>query len=149
MAQTLCLCQFACLSREAAVQGSDLDSHAKQWRLFADCFNNVGEPRPSHHIPSALGGTGIVWRAKALPLSQHLVKRKRSHEAFASSALAWDVLSRISNARVLEPSKALAGSAGYALELASPAFPSAFLLLACLGSVARAITGKAFSVACL
>ena len=24
------------------VQGSGLDSYAKQWRLFADCFNNVG-----------------------------------------------------------------------------------------------------------
>ena len=23
-------------------QGSGLDSYAKQWRLFADCFNNVG-----------------------------------------------------------------------------------------------------------
>ena len=33
------------------------------------------------------------------------------------------------------------GYAGYALELASPIFPSAFLLLACLGSIARAITG--------
>ncbi|KAK9800835.1 hypothetical protein WJX73_006543 [Symbiochloris irregularis] len=57
----------------AFFQGSDLDSHAKQWRLFADCFNNVG----------------------------------------------------------------------YALELASPHFPQAFLVLACLGSIARAITGVA------
>ena len=32
--------------------------------------------------------------------------------------------------------------AGLILELASPIFPSLFLLLACLGSVARAITGK-------
>ena len=31
--------------------------------------------------------------------------------------------------------------AGYILELISPLFPSAFLLLACLGSIARAITG--------
>ena len=29
----------------AAAQGSDLDAHAKQWRLFADVFNNVGAPR--------------------------------------------------------------------------------------------------------
>lgn len=57
----------------AFVQGSDLDSHAKQWRLFADCFNNVG----------------------------------------------------------------------YALELASPIFPQAFLIMSCLGSIARAITGVA------
>ena len=26
----------------AATQGSSFDSHAKQWRLFADCLNNVG-----------------------------------------------------------------------------------------------------------
>lgn len=32
---------------------------------------------------------------------------------------------------------------GLALELASPLLPGAFLLLACLGSVARAITGMA------
>jgi hypothetical protein len=25
------------------VQGSGLDNHAKQWRLFADCLNNVGK----------------------------------------------------------------------------------------------------------
>lgn len=25
------------------MQGSGLDSYAKQWRLFADCFNNVGK----------------------------------------------------------------------------------------------------------
>lgn len=31
---------------------------------------------------------------------------------------------------------------GLALELASPSFPSIFLALACLGSIARAITGK-------
>jgi hypothetical protein len=30
-----------------------------------------------------------------------------------------------------------------AIELASPLFPQAFLLLACLGSVARAVTGVA------
>jgi hypothetical protein len=33
--------------------------------------------------------------------------------------------------------------AGLALELASPLFPAAFLLLACLGSLARAVTGVA------
>lgn len=33
-----------------AAQGSDLDAHAKQWRLFADVFNNVGAP------PAALTG---------------------------------------------------------------------------------------------
>jgi hypothetical protein len=32
-------------------------------------------------------------------------------------------------------------AAGMALELASPLYPPAFLLLACLGSIARAITG--------
>ena len=25
------------------LQGSNLDVYAKQWRLFADCLNNVGE----------------------------------------------------------------------------------------------------------
>ena len=34
------------------------------------------------------------------------------------------------------------GIAGYFLELASPAFPTLFLPLACLGSVSRAITGQ-------
>lgn len=33
--------------------------------------------------------------------------------------------------------------AGMALELASPLLPGAFLLLACLGSIARAVTGVA------
>ena len=32
--------------------------------------------------------------------------------------------------------------AGLILELASPVFPSLFLMLACLGSIARAITGQ-------
>lgn len=36
-----------------------------------------------------------------------------------------------------------APAAGLALELASPLLPRAFLLLACLGSVARAVTGVA------
>lgn len=63
----------------ALPQGSDLDSYAKQWRLFADCFNNVG----------------------------------------------------------------------YALDLASPLFPRAFLLLACLGGVARSVTGKGHVIASL
>ena len=31
--------------------------------------------------------------------------------------------------------------AGYLLDLASPLFPRLFLLLACLGSLARAVTG--------
>ncbi|EIE25577.1 DUF647-domain-containing protein [Coccomyxa subellipsoidea C-169] len=57
----------------AFTQGSQLDAYAKQWRLFADIFNNVG----------------------------------------------------------------------YALDLASPLFPDQFLLLACLGSLARAVTGVA------
>lgn len=57
----------------AFFQGAKLDVYAKQWRLFADCLNNVG----------------------------------------------------------------------LALELASPAFPSMFLAMACLGSIARAITGVA------
>ncbi|CAK0746816.1 hypothetical protein CVIRNUC_001720 [Coccomyxa viridis] len=57
----------------AFAQGSDLDIYAKQWRLFADCINNVG----------------------------------------------------------------------YVADLMSPLFPDAFLLLACLGSLARAITGVA------
>lgn len=35
---------------------------------------------------------------------------------------------------------------GLALELASPSFPSAFIVLACLGSIARAITGVAGGV---
>ena len=30
---------------------------------------------------------------------------------------------------------------GYCLDLASPLFPSAFLFLACLGGIARSITG--------
>ena len=34
---------------------------------------------------------------------------------------------------------------GLVLELASPIFPSLFLVLACLGSIARAITGEAYS----
>lgn len=29
------------------MQGSDLDAYAKQWRLFADVFNNVGAA-PAH-----------------------------------------------------------------------------------------------------
>eukprot|EP00884_Botryococcus_braunii_P002005 jgi/Botrbrau1/11805/Bobra.0224s0010.3 len=57
----------------ATLQGSGLDNHAKQWRLFADCLNNVG----------------------------------------------------------------------MALELASPLYPPMFLVLACLGSIARSITGVA------
>ncbi|CAL5219087.1 g853 [Coccomyxa viridis] len=57
----------------AFVQGSDLDIYAKQWRLFADCVNNVG----------------------------------------------------------------------YIADLLSPVFPDAFLLLACIGSLSRAITGVA------
>lgn len=57
----------------AFLQGSKLDVYAKQWRLFADCLNNVG----------------------------------------------------------------------LVMELASPVFPSVFLTLACLGSIARAITGVA------
>ncbi|KAL3158045.1 hypothetical protein ABBQ32_011654 [Trebouxia sp. C0010 RCD-2024] len=57
----------------AFFQGSKLDVYAKQWRLFADCLNNVG----------------------------------------------------------------------LVMELASPVFPSLFLTLACLGSIARAITGVA------
>ncbi|GAB4822234.1 hypothetical protein N2152v2_009280 [Parachlorella kessleri] len=57
----------------ASSQGSGLDSYAKQWRIFADCLNNLG----------------------------------------------------------------------MAIELASPLLPGAFLLLACLGSVARAVTGVA------
>ena len=32
--------------------------------------------------------------------------------------------------------------AGLVMELASPVFPSLFLTLACLGSIARAITGQ-------
>ena len=28
----------------ASVQGSSFDAYAKQWRLFADCLNNVGVP---------------------------------------------------------------------------------------------------------
>ncbi|BDA41824.1 RUS1 family protein C16orf58 homolog [Coccomyxa sp. Obi] len=57
----------------AFAQGSELDAYAKQWRLFADIFNNFG----------------------------------------------------------------------YALDLLSPVFPDHFLLLACLGSLARAVTGVA------
>lgn len=30
----------------AASQGSSFDSNAKQWRLFADCLNNVGAAHP-------------------------------------------------------------------------------------------------------
>jgi Vitamin B6 photo-protection and homoeostasis len=61
--------------RHALRQGSNLDGYAKQWRLLADCMNNVG----------------------------------------------------------------------LALELASPFFPSAFLLLASVGSISRAITGGRLS----
>ena len=57
----------------ATAQGASLDAHAKQWRLFADCMNDLG----------------------------------------------------------------------LALELASPLAPSAFLALACAGSLARALTGVA------
>ena len=32
----------------ATAQGSDLDAYAKQWRLFADIFNNVGKRSCSH-----------------------------------------------------------------------------------------------------
>ena len=31
----------------ASVQGSSFDAYAKQWRLFADCLNNVGVPSPA------------------------------------------------------------------------------------------------------
>ena len=70
-----CICNGAI----GHAQGSDLDRHAKQWRLFADCFNNVG----------------------------------------------------------------------YALDLASPLFPRAFLLLACLGGLARSITGGTHLLPCM
>ena len=45
-----------------ALQGSDLDSHAKQWRLFADCFNNVGrcEMELPYHL--SVGGLWIVYQ---------------------------------------------------------------------------------------
>ena len=33
----------------ASTQGSSFDSNAKQWRLFADCLNNVGVQISLHH----------------------------------------------------------------------------------------------------
>lgn len=36
----------------------------------------------------------------------------------------------------------LGSCAGYALDLLSPVYPDHFLLLACLGSLARAVTGR-------
>ena len=81
------------------VQGSGLDSYAKQWRLFADCFNNVG----------ANVSLGLALHSPVLPGKNWLL------------------------------------GPGYVLELLSPVFPHAFLFLACLGSIARAVTGMSRS----
>ena len=49
----------------ASVQGSSFDAYAKQWRLFADCLNNVGVPTPAAadsvactRTPDAEGSSG-------------------------------------------------------------------------------------------
>lgn len=43
----------------ASTQGSSFDSNAKQWRLFADCLNNVGAqifhtPLNSRKVPARI-----------------------------------------------------------------------------------------------
>lgn len=38
---------LSCDTHCQCMQGSGLDAYAKQWRLFADVFNNVGTP-PAH-----------------------------------------------------------------------------------------------------
>ena len=70
-----------------------------QWRLFADCVNNVG----ASLSPSACMRLDVV---------------RQGHS-----------LSRV------------CVCAGYIADLLSPVFPDAFLLLACIGSLSRAITG--------
>lgn len=53
------------LNCKDCLQGVGLDSHSKQWRLFADCFNNIGVAKESrsfgffivHHAVRAAAGT--------------------------------------------------------------------------------------------
>ena len=82
-----------------------------QWRLFADCINNVGMPLAAHLALL------ICYFGALSPLSR-----------WSSRTLTGDV------SQYDVPS-------GYVADLMSPLFPDAFLLLACLGSLARAITG--------
>jgi hypothetical protein len=41
----------------ASYQGSGLDSYAKQWRIFADCLNDLGECLKcrAHYVWACLG----------------------------------------------------------------------------------------------
>ena len=91
-----------------------MDAYAKQWRLFADIFNNVGVP---------------------------LFKSCRQNlTAIAEDP--WVHANAIRCRAVLRPPHTIFfGMLGYILELLSPVFPGAFIYLACLGSVARAVTG--------
>ena len=111
VAAALCTAEVLC-----TWQASGLDSYAKQWRLFADVFNNIGMRQPDllRACPCRR------WMAMEFPCS-------RAHRTPHQSTHACNIIGY--------------ASAGYALELASPLYPRAFLLVACLGSIARSITG--------
>lgn len=135
----------------ASTQGSGLDCYAKQWRLFADVMNDVGQ----------WGCPGkVVLHAQWLIRKQVLhrltgistgPRTAAPHKLAAGSScmVSFSLCARTYRSNGFCPAvppdafHLWATCAGMALELASPLLPGAFLLLACLGSVARAVTGVA------
>lgn len=134
----------------ASTQGSGLDCYAKQWRLLADVMNDIGGPlvfsgaaglvapwfrpvgQPGARCAALAGWqpAPACWPAADVP---RCAEPRNASPTRGGSFLAFFLLSP-----AFHP-------AGLALELASPLLPGAFLLLACLGSLARAVTGVAGS----
>ena len=111
----------------ASTQGSGLDCYAKQWRLFADITNDAGTAAVTAQR------SGLLWVASVVAVAGGLLAEP-TLQPLPLHALYCKLYCKMS---------ALPLCAGMALELASPLLPGAFLLLACLGSVARAVTGVA------
>lgn len=134
----------------AYAAGSNFDSNAKQWRLFADCMNDIGgSSSSSSSAPGPPGGSAtlschthsICW-LKTHSRTQHtgLALFFLLHTCFLCTPVPQPTPRQQHHIHHF-PSLSSAAATAMALDLASPLVPGGFMLLASLGSVSRAMVG--------